>query len=169
MRLITKFNSFFDRTIGLLAVLGAVILVGIMVIVDYEVVARYFLNSPTPWMLEIVEYALLYLTFLGAAWVLKEEGHIKMDLIVTRLNPKAELWLNIVTSIIGTVVCLIITWYGITVVLGLYHSGQYFAAYLKPPKYIIVAIVPFGTLLLSIQFIRRTYGYIKARESLNEK
>ena len=152
--------SFFDRTIGLLALLGAIILVFMMVIVDYEVVARYLLNRPTAWMLEVVEYALLYLAFLGAAWVLKEEGHIKMDLVLNRLDPRAQVWLNIATSIIGAIICLVITWYGVKVAWDLYQSGQYYAAFLKPPKYIIVAIVPVGCFLLFIQFLRRAYGYL---------
>ena len=108
----------------------------------------------------------MYIGFLGATWVLKEEGHIKMDLVVNRLNPRAQAWLNIVTSFIGIIICLIITWYGILVTLHLYQSGQYFAAYLKPPKYIILSVVPLGCLLLFIQFVRRTYGYIKDLRAL---
>jgi len=166
MKLIIKLASFFDRTIGFLALLGILILAVTLLLVNYEVVARYILNQPTPWMLEIVEYALLYIGFLGATWVLKEEGHIKMDLVVNRLNPRAQAWLNIVTSFIGIIICLIITWYGILVTLHLYQSGQYFAAYLKPPKYIILSVVPLGCLLLFIQFVRRTYGYIKDLRAL---
>ena len=163
---ITKFVSFFDRTIGVLALLGALVLVFTMLIVDYEVVARYLLNRPTAWMLEVVEYALLYLCFLGATWVLKEEGHIKMDLVLNRLNPRVQVWLNIITSFIGVIICLVITWYGVKVTWGLYQSGQYYAAFLKPPKYIIVGIVPVGCFLLFIQFLRRTYGYLKSLRAL---
>ena len=130
-----------------------------LLIVNYEVVARYVLNRPTPWMLEIVEYALLYIAFLGAAWLLKEDGHIKLDIVLERLNPRVQAWFNIITSIIGAIICLFITWYGVKVTWDLYHSGQYFAAFLKPPKYIIIMIVPAGCFLLFVQFLRRTYGY----------
>jgi len=159
---ITKFVSFFDRTIGLLAILGAIILVSTMLIVDYEVVARYLLKHPSAWMIEVVGYALLYLCFLGAAWVLKEEGHITMDLVLNRLNPRAQVWLNIITSLIGAIICLVITWYGVKVTWDHFQAGLYYFGFLKPPKCIILAIVPVGCFLLSIQFLRRTYGYFKS-------
>ena len=169
MKLITKLASFFDHTIGFLAFVGILFLAATLLLVNYEVVARYILNQPTPWMLEIVEYALLYICFLGTAWVLKEEGHIKMDLVLNRLNPRAQVWLNIITSFVGIIICLIITWYGITVALDLYQSGQYYAAFLKPPKYIIIGIVPVGCFLLFIQFLRITYGYLKDLRALPAK
>jgi len=163
MRLASKLTSFFDRTIGSLAFLGCLVLGFTLLIVNYEVIARYLLNRPTAWMLEVVEYCLLYLCFLGTAWLLKEEGHLKMDIVLDRLSPRVQLWVNIATSIIGALVCLAVTWYGVKATWHLYLSGQYFAAYLKPPKYIIIAIVPIGCFLLSVQFLRRTYGFFKAR------
>jgi len=163
MKLLSKLNSLFDRTIGFLAILATILLAFVMLIVDWEVVARYFLKRPSSWMLEVVEFTLLYICFLGAAWLLKEEGHIKMDLVLSRLNPKAQLWLNVITSLLGAIICFITTWYGVKVSWDLHQSGQYFATFLKPPKYIIVGIVPVGCFLLSIQFLRRTYGFLRAR------
>ena len=160
MKLITKFASFFDRTIGLLALLGAIILVFTMLFVNYEVVARYWLNRPTPWMLEIVEYALLYLAFLGAAWVLKEEGHIKMDLVLNRLSPRVRVRLNIITSIIGAIICLVISWYGALSTWEHFQLGYIIASLLDPPKAPILAIIPIGSFLLFIQFVRRAYGFL---------
>jgi TRAP-type C4-dicarboxylate transport system permease small subunit len=169
VKIVTKFSSFFDRTIVALGMLGVVILIFLLVFTNYEVVARYLLNKPAAWSLEIIEYSLLYLTFLGAAWLLKEEEHIKMDIVLEHLRPSVQVWLNIITSAIGTISCLIVTCYGVTACWGLYQSGQYFAAYLEPPKWIIIGIVPVGTFLLFIQFLRRTYGYVKRRRTFAEE
>ena len=43
---------------------------------------RYFLNRPLVWVLELTEYALLWVTFLGAAWLLRQGGHVQVDVIV---------------------------------------------------------------------------------------
>jgi len=169
MKIVTKFSSFFDRTIVALGMLGVFILIFLLVFTNYEVVARYLLNKPAAWSLEIIEYSLLYLTFLGAAWLLKEEAHIKMDIVLEHLRPSVQVWLNIITSAIGAISCLIVTWYGVTACWGLHQSGQYFAAYLEPPKWIIIGIVPVGTFLLFIQFLRRTYGYVKRRRTFAEE
>ena len=170
MKLIKMFTSFFDRAIGVLGMLGVFILVFLLVFTNYEVVARYLLNRPLAWSLEIIEYGLLYLTFLGAVWLLRDEEHIRMDIVIERLRPSVRAWLNIITSAIAAIGCLIVTWYGVTACWGFYQKGQYFAAYLEPPKWVIVGIVPIGTFLLFIQFLRRTYGYFKRRRgSLEER
>jgi len=166
--MLKKFASFFDRTICFLAIVGAVILFFLMIIVDYEVVARYVLKQPSAWEIEVVGYCLLYLCFLGTAWVLKEEGHIKMDLVLNQLGLRTQFWINIITSTIGIIICLIITWYGVKVCWDHYHAGLYYFGSLKPPKYIILAIIPFGCFLLSIQFLRRTYGYFKSRGDITK-
>ena len=163
MKLMKMFTSFFDRAIGVLGILGVFILAFLLVFTNYEVVGRYLLNRPAAWSLEIIEYGMLYLTFLGTAWLLREDEHIKMDVVNQQLRPSVRVWINTITSAIAAISCLIITWYGIKACWGFYEKGQYFAAYLEPPKWIIVGIVPVGTFLLFIQFLRRTCGYLKSR------
>ena len=169
MKLTKMFTSLFDRAISVFGMIGVFILVFLLVFTNYEVVARYFLNRPAAWSLEIIEYGLLYLTFLGAAWLLRDEEHIRMDIVIEGLRPSVRAWLNIITSAIAAIGCLIVTWYGVTACWGFYRSGQYFAAYLEPPKWVIVGIVPVGTFMLSIQFLRRTYGYFKGRRGFLEE
>ena len=100
MKLIKMFTSFFDRAIGVLGMLGVFILAFLLVLTNYEVVGRYLLNRPAAWSLEIIEYGLLYLTFLGAAWLLKEDEHIKMDIVIELLRPSVRVWVNTITSAI---------------------------------------------------------------------
>lgn len=166
MKLWQRVNSIFDGTIGLLAILMAIVIVFIMLTVSADVVMRYFLNRPTVWVIEISEYLLLSITFLGGAWVLKREGLVKMDLLLNRLNPKNQAIVNLITSAIGTLVCLAIFWFGTAVTWDFYQTGYFMHSELKPPKFILLAIIPAGMLLLSIQFIRRTRGYLMDWRSL---
>jgi len=169
MKLIKKLGSFLDRTIEVLGIVGILALVGLLVLTNKEIVGRYFLNRPAAWSLEIIEYGLLYLTFLGAAWLLKNEEHIVMDIVYDQLRPSVKVWVNIITSAMATIGCMIVTYYGVKACWGFHLTGQYFAAYLEPPKWLIVGIVPLGTLLLSLQFLRRTYGFIKRRKNFFEE
>ncbi len=169
MKLITKSVPFFDRAIGILGMLGVLIMIFLLVLTNYEVVARYFLNRPAAWSLEIIEYGLLFLTFLGAAWLLKDEEHIRMDIVIERLRPDVQVWVNIITSAMAAISCLIVTVYGVTACWGFYQKGQFYHAYLEPPKWIIVGIVPIGTFLLCIQFLRRTHAFWVRRKALLEE
>ncbi|MFC2047546.1 TRAP transporter small permease, partial [Chloroflexota bacterium] len=113
------------------------------------------------WVIEVGEYGLLYMSFLGAAWVLRREGHVKMDLVLNRLKLRSQVLLNVITSILGAIVFLIVTWYSAHFTWDLFQLGYIVDAYLDPPKWPIMAIIPVGSFLFSIQFLRRSYGYLR--------
>ncbi len=110
----TRVKAFFDRIIFLAAALAAAQLIFMMLSQSIDVFLRYFFNQPQAWAKEIPEKMLLYITFLATAWVLKEEKHVTMDFITSRLKGRASAILNIVTSVISALVCLLLVWYGAT-------------------------------------------------------
>ena len=162
-------RSFFDAILNLGGVLTALIIIFIMIAVVYEVVMRYFLDRPTLWVLEVVEWCLVWMTFLCAAWVLKEEGHVKMDILVTRLNPRAQALLGVITSIISALVCLTFVWYGTQVVWDHFARGVVEAKMLRAPKAPLIVVIPAGFFLLFIQFLRRSHGLLVKWRALQEK
>ena len=160
MKLVRGVTAIFDYIVSLCGTLVVVLLIFMMLAVSTEVVMRYFLNRPPIWVIEVTEYALLYITFLGAAWLLKREGHVKMDLVLNRLNPRTQTLVNIVTSVFGAIICLVLTWYGVKVTWDHFQLGSFLSTILRPPSFLIVAIIPVGSFLLFIQFLRRTYQYL---------
>ncbi|MBW1997053.1 MAG: TRAP transporter small permease [Deltaproteobacteria bacterium] len=156
-----KWGRFFDRIIETLAFLAGVLLSFILVSVSIEVFMRYFLNRPLQWVIELTEYALLYVTFLGSAWVLKEERHISVDVIVSTMSPRTQAYLGLVGTGIGIVVCLVLIWFGFGTAWDHFVRKVYNPTILEFPKAPIIAIIPVGSIFLIIQFVRRGYGLIK--------
>lgn len=167
MKLITVFNKAFDRIILVLAVISAILLAFIMVTVCTDVVMRYFLSKPMHWVLEITEYCILWMTLLGTTWVLSKEWHVVMDLLISQIKPGITNILNIITSIVGLAVCMLLTYYGIKVVLDVYQRKLLLSTILTPPAYLLFLIIPIGFFLLTIQFIRRTINLIIKRRTLS--
>ena len=159
MKLTEKVSNGFSRTLDSLGLVACILILFSMMLVVTDVVMRYFLNRPIQWTTEITEYSLLFIAFLGAAWVLKREGHVGMDLIVNRLGRRAQALLNTVTSIIGALIWLTITWFSVKATLEFYELGFFFFTTLRTPKFIIISIIPIGSALLFIQFMRRAYSY----------
>ena len=157
-----KIGTIFDRFLDGLAVLAGILLVSASFGVGVMIFSRYFLNRPMGWMIEIAEYILLHLTFLLAAWVLKREAHVKMDVVIEFLSPRIRLFCNVFGSILGAMVCIVLIWFGTKVTWHLYQSGTLTTTYLEVPKYPLTIVIPFDSLLFMIQFIRRAYGFIKA-------
>lgn len=161
MKLLTRITNVFDRILGVLAIWACVLLTLTMLGVVVEIIMRAFADHPISWMVEITEYCLLWITFLGAAWLLKKEGHVKMDLILNKLNPKFQTLLNISTSMIGIIVWLVITWFSAMVTWNYFETGGTFATERHLLKWPVFAIIPIGSFLLLTQLMRRTYGYLK--------
>jgi len=130
-----------------------------------DVLLRYSLNRPISWMLEITEYTMLYIPFLGAAFVLKEDGHIRIDLVITFLSERSRGWLNVVTSFVGGVVMLIYTWFGAQVTLDYFERGVPSLESLRTPMFLVLMIIPIGALLFSLQFFRQMKGYYQKLKS----
>lgn len=159
MKITTKAGAFFEGVIGIGALVASILLTFALLSVCLEVILRYFLGQPTIWVVEITEYILLFITFLGAAWVLKREGHVKVDLISNRLNSRAQTFLETVTSIISAIVCLVLAWYTAQLTWDYFQRNVEVIAVFKVPKAPILAIIPLGYFLLFIQFIRRSHGF----------
>ena len=161
MRLLDKGKSALDGTINVLAILGGVIIVFVFVTVCLAVVMRYFLHSPLNWVTQTSQYSLIFITFLGAAWVLRREKHVTMEMVVNQLKPKNQDLIRTITSIAGALICLVLVIYGIQVALDLFQRGIYDPQVLDVPMAPLVAIIPLGSFMLSLQFLRRGYGYLQ--------
>lgn len=124
-----------------------------------DVILRYSLNRPIHWMLEITEYIMLYIPFLCAAIVLKEEGHIRVDLLISRFSRKNKTWVNLITSLVGGIVMLIYAGFGAQATLDAFKRGVPSLESLKIPVFLILMIIPIGSFLFTIQFLRQTVRY----------
>jgi C4-dicarboxylate transporter DctQ subunit len=155
-----RFLDIFDRIINVMTFLAGMLLVFIMLSVCMEVILRSFINRPQIWVTEVTECLLLYITFLGTAWLLREEGHVKVDVILDRLKPKAVALMGIISSLIGLFVSLILTIYGLGVTWSYFQRGIYTPTAMEIPVFAILAIIPIGSLMLFIQFLRRTGKFV---------
>jgi len=167
MKLLPKVNKAYDVILDFLMLLAGILVVFLMLSVTLEVVLRYFFGSPTSWVVEIAGYILLFIPFMAGAWILKHEGHVKMDLVLIRLSPKSQSLLNAITSMIGALICLILTFFGIRT--SLYFRGYQTPTVLMLSKSLLISVIFVGSFLLFIQFIRRAHGYLKDWKAAKEK
>jgi len=159
----------FERIIKFCAHLSAGAIILAMLIVLYGILMRSS-GKGVAWTIELSSWGLLFICFLSAAWVLKEEGHVSVGVVVDRFNPKIQSWINITTSVIGAIACAVLFWFGVVVTCQYYQSGfRYYGVVLAPPLFTIVLVIPIGNLLLCAQFLRRAYGYFRSLMALPNK
>jgi TRAP-type C4-dicarboxylate transport system permease small subunit len=169
LRLLKNVAVIYHYIIDSLAALGGFLIIGAMVIISFSVVMRYILESPPVWVLETTEYILVWFTFLAAAWILKKEGHVKVEILVSRINPRVRVLFGIITSIIGVALCSLLIVYGSQVVWDFSQRNLLMDSLLMPPKAPLIAIIPIGSFLLLLQFLVRTYSYLESWKVLSGK
>ncbi len=140
-----------------LAYLVAILTAALTLAVVYEVVARYFFNRPTAWAVDFTEYALLYITFLGAAWALRERAHIRIEILTERLGPRPQLALGAVVSLLAAAVSAVLMWQGAEVTWEAYTKGQAMLKAWRVPRWILILPIFLGSLLLVIEFLRQAW------------
>jgi C4-dicarboxylate transporter DctQ subunit len=165
MRVLKLFENIFDRILSLLMALACLILSLVTLSVCLEVVLRYFFNRPQIWVVEFSEYALLYITFLGAAWVLKSDGHVTVDLAVSLMSLKGRAICALASFMICFLVSAVLVVYGSRVTWSYYVKGLYNPTVLEIPTAAILIVIPIGGLTLLIQSIR---GFMRSFRALKE-
>lgn len=169
MKITDRIVGFFDRTNDVLALLSGAVLIFIVLTVSIEVIARYFLNSPIIWVVEVNENCLLYLTFLVVARVLARNGHVRVEMVITRLSPKNQQILELITSVIGMVVCFIVTWYAVKVTWQDFQAGAFRPGPNRIPEASVLFIIPIGMFLLSVEFLRKSCSLFKILREHRDK
>jgi TRAP-type C4-dicarboxylate transport system permease small subunit len=172
MKVMSGFIKVWDRINDTIMVLAGILFWGQMLIVNLEVFSRY-LGSPTTWVAEISSILVLWIPFMVAGWVLRKEGHVKMDLLVERLNPRTRAVIDFITSLVGVAVMLIVAAAGFMTTI--YWIGNRTPTMLMLPRSPIIGIIFFGSLLFAIQFLiralenlRRWRGKITVEEAREE-
>jgi C4-dicarboxylate transporter DctQ subunit len=169
MKALTKFGKIFDQINSIMVVVSTILILGLTFIVGADITLRYVFLRPLGWVKEVSEYILVALGFLVAAWILKDDGHVKMDLVLNKVSPKAQAVMNIITSIISTVVVLIVAWFTVRVMADFYRTKLVTPSVLEPPKWVLLIPIFVGSLLLAIQFIRRTFSFLGRWKMLSEE
>ena len=147
----------FDFVIDGGAALAAVLLIAVMLTTTVKVVFRYGLHKGLIGVDQISGTMLLYIAFLGAAWVLKREEHVTLDIALNALRPKYRRQLLASGSIIGGLVCLILSGVGTAEVISSLQRDIRIPAELEIPRAINLVVIPIGCLLLGLQFLRRAW------------
>ena len=143
-------------------ILGELGLFILLVIVFWEVIARYVFRSPTVFSVELSEYLMTFLTFMGIGWVLKENRHVRVEVLYVRLPKRVQNAHEIALSVLVLVFCAVLVWKGAATVIMTYTSGYRSSGMMNFPLWITYAIIPTGALALGLQYLVKIGGHVKA-------
>lgn len=133
---------------------GAVLAVsGALLIITYEVAARYLFSWPTVWEIEAAVFLLILASFVGSAFALKYDAHISMDMVVVRLKPNTRAVLELITSIFSLAFCVLVSVRGWQMWWEAYAEGWRSDSLWAPPLWIPYLFLPVGFTCVCLQYI----------------
>ena len=150
-------SIFFDRLNTAMAWIAALMVIFMMFAISYAVAARYLWGQSVPWVIEVSSYLMLYITFLGTAWLLRQNGHVEVDLVLSNLKPRTAAGFRAVTSIAGALVSLVLAWQGAVVAIDYFQRDVTVMGILNTPQWLLLGVIPLGGFLLFIVFIGRIW------------
>jgi C4-dicarboxylate transporter, DctQ subunit len=143
------------------AALGAVLFGFITLAICAGVVLRYGFNRPLAWVDEISEYALLWMTFLGSSWVLRQGGHVRVDILMQFFSSAALRRCGLLSAAAGILAALVLVVFGVDVTWTAALRGSFKSTGLDLPTWMVIIIIPLGGLLLLFRFARMFVEYYR--------
>lgn len=84
--------------VGVLAMYLIFLMVGVLLL---DAVTRNVIEDPLHWCIEFTQFTLAAYYFMGGAFTLKNNEHVRMDLLYERLSERSRHWMDL-----ATLVCL---------------------------------------------------------------
>ncbi|BES69573.1 hypothetical protein RE428_05910 [Marinobacter nanhaiticus D15-8W] len=137
-----------------MAFLAAALLVWLMVAVVLSVAIRNLGFQPPAWLFSSTEYSMFYLTLLGAPWLVREKGHVYIEVAINRLPPPLLNSLSRLVMLICAVISFVLAWVGLELVLQNIESNDYDVRTYFVPMWIFTVTYPVSFLLMGIEFTR---------------
>jgi TRAP-type C4-dicarboxylate transport system permease small subunit len=138
---------------NIIVVVAAVALIAACAILSYSVLGRALFHSANYWQDEAAVFLLVGATFLTAAYVQSQRGHIGIEAFVGLLPPmvnRVRLWLVDLASLLF---CAFFTWKSWTLAHEAWTDGQVSNSMWSPPLAIPYGLMAAGMTLLCLQIL----------------
>lgn len=108
--LISRLDRKFLRWERALALISGLAVFGLMVLAVISVGGRNLFQTPLPGYVDWIEQAMPLIAFMGASYVMREGGHIRMDIVVGRLRGRALYGVELITTLAVLALMVLLVW-----------------------------------------------------------
>lgn len=150
-----------ERVVWLLEVLAEIALAGLLALVAHEVFARYVLDRPTVFSVEISEYLLVFIAFMSAGWVLRQDQHVRVVFCVQRLPARGRALSEMATALAILIFCAVLVRYGGAMAAVAWSNDSRSSSLVAFPLWIAYGFIPVGAAALGIQALLRLADAIR--------
>jgi C4-dicarboxylate transporter, DctQ subunit len=150
--------ALYRRLLELLAVIAGVLLAAMALAIVVDVVLRNLGLQPPAHTLTLTEYGLLYVTMLAAPWLVREKGHVHIELLTAAVGPRARFWLTRAVYALCVLTCIVIFWFGLEVTIDQWQRAVIDVRSFDMPRWLLTGSIPLSFGLMTIEFARFLFG-----------
>ncbi len=145
------FEKMIDWLIRVLRIAGGLALVGMMAVTVTDVLLRALFNRPIFGSVDIVGFLAVIVLACAMPYTHIQRGHVGVNLLVQKLNPRAQAVVDGITSLVSLILFGIVSWQMWVYAQEFAKKGEVSMA-IEIPKYPFVYFVAvcFGILTLAI-------------------
>jgi TRAP-type C4-dicarboxylate transport system permease small subunit len=158
----------YDLVLIALAIIAGAMLAMVFVSIVYDVTLRTLGLHPPFWTLTASEYALLYITTLGAPWLLRRKGHVVITTFSSALPAPFDVAAEKLALFLSAASCLLVAIVSLHLVITI--TGMDVRSF-SVPRWVVLITMPPGFFLLAVEFARLlvTGGSLREGEAPKEE
>jgi TRAP-type C4-dicarboxylate transport system permease small subunit len=158
-------QGLFGKFLRLLAILGGWVVVALMAYTVLDVVMRYCFNNPFSSSLEVTEFAMSAIVFLGIAWCGWIGGHVAVDILERPLeNPRLR-FVPVILTFVSGLLFVASAW--LTVDEALATMGRA-SNMMRWPHYPFQFIVALGSAMYAVVLFIQAFRMLRKSEPSGE-
>lgn len=142
--------NWFCESTGLIA--GSLVAIMMLALVR-EVIGRYFFNSPTEWSVDVSEFLMVSMVYIGTAYTTSIDGHVRADFFYGQIKGKRKAYLDICIDLVSIFYVYIIFWEGWMLARDSFISGEVSSGGVRWPLCPFQIMVPIGAAMVILLLI----------------
>ena len=139
-----SFLKFSDKLQNFGAYLSSFLFIALTILIVTEIVSRSFFNVSTMIAGEYSGYFYLASVFFGLGYTFKENGHIRITILTSKLSKKGIKVVDIFAGVITLGLLLFILYYSIKMVVESYKFDMVSETVSQTPIYLTQLALPIG-------------------------
>ena len=152
------FERAYGRLLEVFAAAACALILGMTLMICADVLLRNVRVFPIvglEWANEISEAMLYLITLLTAPWLLRRGQHIRVDIVLRAVPPRAGWLMEWTVDLLGLACCAMIAWYSARAALASFTAGSLSIKTLVTPEWWLLSALPIAFVALTIEMLFR--------------
>jgi len=144
----------YDALILAMAWFAGALMAGMFAAIVIDVLLRNLGLQSSAHLFTFTEYALLMVPCFGAPWLVREKGHVFVEIGLNMLSPSLRRRTVVGIGIFCIFICLVLAWYGFEVTARNFRLNDKDVRSFDAPRWALVICIPISFFFMATEFLR---------------